>query len=55
MNLNEHARAIEEVLKAAADDGFYLDNSDETVPDLDLNDYTGKSTRWVDLIVPRLR
>ncbi|GAB1326950.1 hypothetical protein [Streptomyces sennicomposti] len=43
MTLEEHARAIEAAIQAAADDGFYLDNGETEAPYLELNDWTRKT------------
>jgi hypothetical protein len=53
MTLEEHARAIEAALQAAADDGFYLDNTDGFVPELDLNDWEQARVLSVRVDVPQ--
>ncbi|MCY0926237.1 hypothetical protein OTB20_08460 [Streptomyces sp. H27-H1] len=49
MTLEEHARAIEAAIQAAADDGFELDNGYGDLPRLELNDYD--VIRWERLYV----
>jgi hypothetical protein len=52
MSLEEHARAIEAAIKAAADDGFYLDDADGASPLLDLNNWRSRPLQWVSVRVP---
>ncbi|MFJ6636587.1 hypothetical protein ACIQMR_35265 [Streptomyces sp. NPDC091376] len=55
MTLEEHARAIEEAIQAAADDGFYLDNGNSNgVRALELNkvDDYGAPLTWETLTLP---
>ncbi|MFE7399597.1 hypothetical protein [Streptomyces sp. NPDC057557] len=51
MTLEEHAYAIEEAIQAAADAGFYIDNTDGETPLLDLNDWRVSSLQSVRLYV----
>ncbi|MGW1547505.1 hypothetical protein [Streptomyces sp. NPDC002346] len=55
MTLEEHARAIEAAIQAAADDGFHLDNGHGTPPaHLDLNEVNEADdpVNWVELSLP---
>ncbi|WP_328967942.1 hypothetical protein [Streptomyces sp. NBC_00239] len=55
MTLEEHARAIEAAIQAAADDGFHLDNGNGTAPArLELNevDRIGDPVTWMRLDLP---
>ncbi|MEV5319146.1 hypothetical protein AB0K92_16075 [Streptomyces sp. NPDC052687] len=55
MTLEEHARAIEAAIKAAADDGFYLDVGDGcALPALDLNQLHADNTpmAWEGIELP---
>ncbi|WP_406161013.1 hypothetical protein [Streptomyces canus] len=55
MTLEEHARAIEAAIQAAAEDGFYLDNGSGIPPGrLDLNsvDEREDPLDWVELRLP---
>jgi hypothetical protein len=55
MTLEEHAAAIEAAIQAAADDGFYLDDTECETPDLDLNDWRDGYTASVRIDVPEHR
>lgn len=55
MTLEEHARAIEAAIQAAAKDGFYLDLGDAcAVISLELNDVDdrGEPTAWEEIQLP---
>lgn len=55
MTLEEHARAIEEAIQSAADDGFYLDSGNGSAPArLELNevDQHGDPVTWERLVLP---
>lgn len=55
MTLEEHARAIEAAIKAAAIDGYFLDNGDVSPPGrLDLNsvDENGDPMDWREISLP---
>lgn len=55
MTLEEHARAIEAAIHAAAEDGFYLDNGESKgVRTLELNhtDDHGAPLNWEMLTLP---
>jgi hypothetical protein len=52
MTLEEHAHAIEAAIKAAAEDGFTLDDGDGAAVNLDLNDWSRSPLRWMVLDVP---
>ncbi|MGW6949003.1 hypothetical protein ACWGHD_19015 [Streptomyces xanthophaeus] len=55
MTLEEHARAIEAAIQAAADDGFHMDNGNGIAPGrLELNevDRIGDPVTWVRLDLP---
>ncbi|MFG3014322.1 hypothetical protein ACGFZB_28665 [Streptomyces cinerochromogenes] len=56
MTLEEHARAIEAAIQAAADDGCFIDNGQGLTPGrMDLNkvDDAGDPEAWVELSLPR--
>jgi hypothetical protein len=55
MTLEDHARAIEAAIQAAAEDGFYLDDGQSKgVRNLELNrvDGDGAPMDWVTLTLP---
>ncbi|MGW1268182.1 hypothetical protein [Streptomyces sp. NPDC002491] len=55
MTLEEHARAIEAAVQAAAEDGFHLDNGDGIpIHRMDLNsvDEADDPLDWVELSLP---
>jgi hypothetical protein len=55
MTLEEHARAIEAAIQAAAEDGFYLDDGHSNgVRALELNDIDerGRPTKWEEISLP---
>jgi hypothetical protein len=55
VTLEEHARAIEAAVYAAADDGFYLDNGQGIPPGrLDLNSVApdGDPVAWEEMSLP---
>jgi hypothetical protein len=56
VTLEEHARAIEAAIQAAAEDGYFIDNAQGLTPGrLDLNkvDGAGDPEAWVELSLPR--
>ncbi len=55
MNLRDHAKAIQSVIMAAANDGFELDNGDgEPIHGLDLNQVDGGTIGdWVSIELPK--
>jgi hypothetical protein len=53
VTLEEHARAIAAAIQAAADDGFYVDDTDGVTPELDLNDWGDGFTACVRVNVPK--
>jgi hypothetical protein len=52
MTLEEHARAIEAAIQAAAEDGYYLDDGDGATPALDLNNWRVRPMAWASIRVP---
>ncbi|MER6485725.1 hypothetical protein ABT264_19480 [Streptomyces virginiae] len=49
MTLEEHARAIEAAIKAAADEGYELDNGACELPRLELNDWAQETWARIDV------
>ncbi|MCQ6554774.1 hypothetical protein NPS70_16435 [Streptomyces sp. C10-9-1] len=55
MTLNDHARAIADAIRAAADAGYYLDDGTRTPTtrlELNLLDEYGDPVEWVALDLP---
>ncbi|MFJ8699439.1 hypothetical protein [Streptomyces ardesiacus] len=51
MTLHEHAKAIQDAIQAAYEDGFELDNGDgDPIYEMDLNDWNGSD--WHPIALP---